>query len=70
MSPGGNLLDIMGCEPKLRHKVVLVVIGYGACLSSLLSLSLFSFLFFLFTFLFSTVLSLSTINECNETRPT
>ena len=38
------LLDIMGCWPKLRHKVVLAVIGCGARLSSLLSLFTFYFL--------------------------
>jgi len=44
-----SVLDIMGCSPKLRHKVVLAVIGCRARLSSLLSS--FSFLF---TSLFST----------------
>jgi len=43
-SSGRVVLDIMGCSPKLRHKVVLAVIGCGARMS-LLS--------FLFTSLFS-----------------
>jgi len=38
----GRLLGIMGCWPKLRHKVVLAIIGCGAHLSSSLSLLVFS----------------------------